>query len=96
MVKPARIIKAPTILGGKPIIEGTRLAVWLIQEHVANGATEADLLKNYPRLTQEGITAALNYAEEHGMVPFEDWDRELCPRCRLEVDQVESETPPNK
>ena len=96
MAKPARIIKDPTILGGKPIIEGTRLAVWLIQEHMANGATEADLLRNYPRLTREGIAAALSYAEEHGMVPFEDWDREFCPRCRLEVSKVEPETLPDE
>ena len=96
MAGQARIVQDPNILGGKPIVEGTRLAVWLIQEHVANGATEADILKNYPRLTQEGLAAALSYAEEHGMVPFEDWDREFCPRCTRQVAEVDSGNPPDK
>ena len=74
MSKPARIVQVPGIMGGKPIIEGTRLSVSLIQEHVVSGSTEEDLLRNYPRLTSEGIAAALRYAEEHGMVPFEDFE----------------------
>ena len=93
MAGQARIVQDPNILGGKPIIEGTRLAVWLIQEQVANGFSEDDLLKSYPRLTTEGIKAALLYADEHGMVPFEDWDKEVCPRCPQTADKDSSLAP---
>ena len=93
MAGPIRIVKDPNILGGKPVIEGTRLSVSLIQEHVASGSTEEDLLRSYPRLTSEGIAAALRYAEEHGMVPFEDfeeWDKMFGIHRRGEIGKAES------
>ena len=97
MAGPVRIIKDPNILGGKPVIEGTRLSVSLIQEHVVSGATEEFLLRNYPRLTSEGIAAALRYAEENGMVPFEDfeeWDKMFGIQRRNETGKAESAASP--
>ena len=96
MAGQARIIKDPNILRGHPVIEGTRIPVWLIQEQVATGSTEADILRGYPHLTPEGIAAALRYAEEHGMVPFDDWDTELCPRCRREIAESSPSTLPGE
>ena len=57
-----RIIVDPAILVGKPVIKGTRLAVEFIVDLLAQGWSEADLLRNYPGLTQEDILACLNYA----------------------------------
>jgi uncharacterized protein (DUF433 family) len=37
---------------GKPVIRGTRIPVELIIRKLSEGATEADLLDAYPRLTQ--------------------------------------------
>lgn len=99
MAGPVKIVKDPGILGGKPVIEGTRLSVSLIQEHVASGATEEFLLRNYPRLTAEGIAAALRYAEEHGMAPFEDfecWDKEFGIQRRKEIGEADSAASPEK
>ncbi|MBD0255875.1 MAG: DUF433 domain-containing protein [Cytophagales bacterium] len=50
------------ILGGKPIIEGTRISVELILKKLSAGATVADLLKNYPHLQDFQVYAALQYA----------------------------------
>ena len=47
---------------GKPVIEGTRLTVELIVEKLSEGRTIEELLEAYPRLTREGIQAALEYA----------------------------------
>ena len=47
---------------GKPVIRGTRIAVELILRKLSEGATEADLLEAYPRLTRQDIQAALAYA----------------------------------
>jgi len=47
---------------GKPTIEGTRLTVELILEELAAGRKAEELLNSYPRLTREGINAALEYA----------------------------------
>jgi uncharacterized protein (DUF433 family) len=38
--------------------------VWLIVECIANGDTEAEILKAYPSLRREDIRAALRYAAE--------------------------------
>ena len=99
MAGPVRIIKDPNIMRGHPVIEGTRLAVWLIQEHVANGFTEADILKCHPHITPEGIAAALLYAEQHGMVPFEDfeeWDKMFGIKRRSETGKADSAVSPEK
>ncbi len=53
----AYIVSDPEILGGKPIIKGTRLAVDFILELLASGWTIEELLNNYPQLSQEAIKA---------------------------------------
>lgn len=60
-MKP-RIICDPNIMVGKPTIEGTRLTAELILEELAAGRKVEELLYSYPRLTREGINAALEYA----------------------------------
>jgi uncharacterized protein (DUF433 family) len=57
-----RISINPEIMAGKPVIEGTRIPVELIVRMLAQGITEAEILKEYPRLEVEDIRAALNYA----------------------------------
>ena len=57
-----RIVIDPEILCGKPVIKGTRLAVEFIVDLLAQGWTAADVLKNYPGVTQEDILACLAYA----------------------------------
>jgi Uncharacterized conserved protein len=59
-----RITYDPTILSGKPIIKGTRLAVEFIMELLANGWTTEKILKNYPQLKKADIFAVLKYAAE--------------------------------
>ena len=73
------IVKVPGTCGGRPIIKGTRMPVWLLLEFQASGATEDELLDNHPNLSRESIRAAYAYAEAHGMVAYEDWDTEFCP-----------------
>ena len=59
-----RIVSDPQIMMGKPVIAGTRLTVELILEKLAAGETVEMLLAAHPRLTQEGIQAALAYAAQ--------------------------------
>ncbi len=47
---------------GKPVIRGTRVPVELIVRKLGEGATEADILDAYPRLSPKDIQAALAYA----------------------------------
>ncbi|MBM3238034.1 DUF433 domain-containing protein [Candidatus Poribacteria bacterium] len=57
-----RIIANPEILGGKPIIEGTRLSVEHILGLLANGMSHEEIIKAYPELDKESIHAVLEYA----------------------------------
>lgn len=70
-----RITVDPTILVGKPIIKGTRLAVEFIVDLLAQGWSEAEILRNYPGLTHEDIRVCLRYANEllraERVYPFE-------------------------
>jgi uncharacterized protein (DUF433 family) len=56
-----RIVIDPDILTGKPVVKGTRMAVEFIIDLMAQGWTEADILRNYPGLTPEDIQACLAY-----------------------------------
>ena len=56
------IIQNPDILGGKPIIKGTRMSVESILELLASGMKIDEILKDYPILKKEHILAAIEYA----------------------------------
>ena len=60
-----RITLDPGVLLGKPLVKGTRLAVEFIISLLAQGWSEAEILKNYPGLTREDILACLSYASCH-------------------------------
>ena len=50
---------------GKPVIAGTRITVELILEKLASGETVDQILEAHPRLTREGVLAALQFALDH-------------------------------
>jgi uncharacterized protein (DUF433 family) len=52
----------PKILGGKPVIRGTRIPVYLILELLSAGYNFKRIVRAYPSLTEEDIKAAVNYA----------------------------------
>ena len=62
MAEEERIVIDEKILGGKPIIKGTRIPVYLIVEMIASGLSVKDILKEYPELSEEDVKAALRYA----------------------------------
>jgi uncharacterized protein (DUF433 family) len=64
VVSKATIVSDPSIMMGKPVIAGTRLTVELILEKLGAGESIEQLLDAHPKLTLEGIRAALAYAAE--------------------------------
>lgn len=57
------IVRNNGILGGKPVIKGTRISVELILDKLSNGFTLDDLLAGYPHLSKEAIEACFDYAK---------------------------------
>ena len=58
----ARVTRLPGVRSGKPIIVGTRVAVWDILGWLAGGMSEAEILNDFPYLKKEDIQAAIAYA----------------------------------
>ncbi|MHA1471444.1 MAG: DUF433 domain-containing protein, partial [Candidatus Asgardarchaeia archaeon] len=70
-----RIEINPKKAGGKPVIKGTRIPVYLILELIANGWSFGEILKNYPQLKKEDILAAIAYASK--ILKEEEYDEIL-------------------
>jgi uncharacterized protein (DUF433 family) len=58
------VISDPAVMMGKPVLKGTRITVELILDKLAAGETVPDILAAHPRLTGEGVCAALAFAAE--------------------------------
>lgn len=52
----------PNVMMGKPVVAGTRITVELILEKLAAGEPVEQILRAHPRLTEEGLRAAIRYA----------------------------------
>ncbi len=58
------IESSPAVMMGKPVIAGTRITVETILEKLGAGETIDELIVAHPRLTREGVNAALAFAAE--------------------------------
>jgi uncharacterized protein (DUF433 family) len=61
--KKTRIVIDPKIMGGKPVIQGTRVPIQVIVGALAGGMTVEEVCKEY-RVSVEDVQAALAYAAE--------------------------------
>ena len=57
-----RITARPDVFGGKPIIRDMRISVERILSLLSQGATQDELLNDYPGLEPEDIRACIAYA----------------------------------
>ena len=62
MMEHPRITIDPNVCGGRPCIRGMRIRVSDILGMLATGASQAEILEDYPYLEAEDIAAALDYA----------------------------------
>jgi uncharacterized protein (DUF433 family) len=60
------------ILGGKPVIGGTRIPVDLLLELFGAGLSVDDILREYPHLTREDLLMVLHLAKKaHEAVSYD-------------------------
>jgi len=57
-----RITAEPGKMSGRPCIRGMRIRVTDVLEMLAGGASEAEILTDFPYLERDDIRAALAYA----------------------------------
>jgi uncharacterized protein (DUF433 family) len=56
------IASDPKVMMGKPVVAGTRVTVDLILEKLGSGESIEAVIETHPRLTREGVLAALRFA----------------------------------
>jgi len=57
-----RIVRDPQIVGGEPILKGTRVTLKTVLASLAEGATTAEILADFPTLSEEDVRAAIAFA----------------------------------
>ena len=57
-----RIVRDPQIVGGEPVIKGTRVTLRTVLASLAEGATTAEILADFPTLTEDDVRAAIAFA----------------------------------
>ncbi len=57
-----RIVSNPEILGGKPIIAGSRISVEFILELIVSGGSVSEIVRYYPFLTDGDVREAIQFA----------------------------------
>ncbi len=57
-----KIVSNSKILGGKPVIAGTRISVELIMNFLGAGMSIKEILSEYPKLKKSEVIAAIEYA----------------------------------
>jgi uncharacterized protein (DUF433 family) len=60
-----RIEINPEIMGGKPVIRGTRVPVETILRKLGAGLAQETILADHPRLTPDDIKAAQAFAADY-------------------------------
>ena len=58
------IVHHPDLLGGKPVIKGTRIAVAQVLECLSLGMTPQEIAEDYPGFSPESISEVLRFAAQ--------------------------------
>jgi uncharacterized protein (DUF433 family) len=59
-----RIVRDPQIVGGEPVLKGTRVTLRTVLASLAEGATTAELLADFPTLSEDDVWAAIAFAAD--------------------------------
>ncbi len=57
-----RIIRDPGIVGGEPVLKGTRVTLRTVLGSLAEGATIKEVLEDFPTLSEKDVLAAIAFA----------------------------------
>jgi uncharacterized protein (DUF433 family) len=65
VIQLATIVQTPGVCGGRARIDGTRIAVWVLESLRRQGADTREIADLYPRLAAGQIDAAFAWAAAH-------------------------------
>ena len=70
----SRLQISPTVCHGKPVIRGTRVLVSTILGALSGGDSVETVLEDYPSITAEDISAALEFASQLSDYQMSDYE----------------------
>ncbi len=57
-----RIVRDRHVVGGEPVFKGTRVTLRTVLASLAEGATTAEILADFPSLSEDDVRAAIAFA----------------------------------
>ena len=57
-----RIVRDPRLVGGEPVLRGTRVTLRTVLASLAEGATISEIVADFPSLSEEDVRAAIAFA----------------------------------
>lgn len=63
-MKQTPIVSNPRILGGTPVVQGTRVPAETVLAEVASGSSRFEIFRSYPSLPIDGIDACIEWEKE--------------------------------
>ena len=60
----SKIVSNPNILGGEPVVEGTRVPAGNILAALRDGESRFSIFRSYPSLPLDGIDACLEWEKD--------------------------------
>jgi uncharacterized protein (DUF433 family) len=67
--KKSAVVSNPGILGGTPVVQGTRVPAATVMAEVKAGTSRVEIFMNYPSLPPDGIDVCIEWAaasKSHG------------------------------
>ena len=58
-----RIVRDPQIVGGEPVLKGTRVTLKTVLASLAEGATTAEILADFPTLSEEDVRGVIGFGK---------------------------------
>ncbi len=58
----AHIVRDPMICGGEPVLKGTRVTLRTVLASLAEGASDQEILDDFPTLTAEDVRVVVAFA----------------------------------
>jgi uncharacterized protein (DUF433 family) len=65
-----RIVRDARVAGGEPVLKGTRVTLRTVLASLAEGATTAEILADFPTLSEEDVRAAIAAASAQEDLPL--------------------------
>jgi uncharacterized protein (DUF433 family) len=60
---PASVVSDPSVMGGEPVVRGTRVPATTIIAYLRAGHTAQEIFTDYPSLPVNAIQAVIEWAE---------------------------------